>query len=146
ATPVAIRFRPAARSPLSGLCCVASPSAISARRTPRPSAPALPCASPPPAASAPRTPSSSLSEGLTPHVPEETPAFGPLRPTPAAEHHPAMHIGIAERRSGRERTMIETQDLVVPVAGSNMEMGDAMDQARATIGDFFKAFENPQPG
>jgi len=42
--------------------------------------------------------------------------------------------------------MIETQDVVLPVAGSNIEMGDAIDQARATIGDFFKAFENPQPG
>lgn len=42
--------------------------------------------------------------------------------------------------------MIETQDIVVPVAGANQEMGDAIDQARASMQDFFKAFENPQPG
>jgi uncharacterized protein YegJ (DUF2314 family) len=42
--------------------------------------------------------------------------------------------------------MLATQDVVVPVAGSNQDMGDAIDQARASIADFLAAFNNPQPG
>ena len=38
------------------------------------------------------------------------------------------------------------EDEVVPVEGANDTMSDAIDQARSSIGDFFKAFENPQPG
>jgi uncharacterized protein YegJ (DUF2314 family) len=37
------------------------------------------------------------------------------------------------------------EDQIVQVAGTNQEMEDAVDQARSSIGEFFAAFENPQP-
>lgn len=37
------------------------------------------------------------------------------------------------------------QDRIVHVAGDSSPMLEAINQARASIGDFFKAFENPQP-
>ena len=37
------------------------------------------------------------------------------------------------------------EDEIVPVAGCNEEMTDAIDQARSSMCDFFDAFENPKP-
>jgi uncharacterized protein YegJ (DUF2314 family) len=37
------------------------------------------------------------------------------------------------------------EDQIVQVAGCNEQMGEAIDQARASICDFFAAFEDPKP-
>lgn len=42
--------------------------------------------------------------------------------------------------------METVQDRVVQVEGTNREMSDAIDQARASIGEFFRALEHPAPG
>jgi uncharacterized protein YegJ (DUF2314 family) len=41
--------------------------------------------------------------------------------------------------------LIQFTDEVVPVATGNHTMSEAINQARASISEFFKAFNNPQP-
>ena len=37
------------------------------------------------------------------------------------------------------------EDRIIPVAGCNEEISDAIDQARSSISDFFAAFRDPKP-